>query len=61
MDGEMAIISIGGEIFTMYSIFRAGPQISLGGVGGNGGSGGQEGGEGGRAEGPRFEYIKMDI
>ncbi|KAJ7817880.1 hypothetical protein B0H13DRAFT_2134267 [Mycena leptocephala] len=36
--------------------------ISIGGgVGGSGGSGGQEGGEGGRAEGPRFEYIKMDI
>jgi hypothetical protein len=33
MDGEMAMISISGEIFTMYSIFRAGPQISLGGVG----------------------------
>ncbi|KAJ7242449.1 hypothetical protein C8J57DRAFT_1367531 [Mycena rebaudengoi] len=55
------MISIGGEIFTMYSIFCASPQIALGGVGGKGGSGGQEGGDGGRAEGPRFECIKMNI
>ncbi|KAJ7235222.1 hypothetical protein C8J57DRAFT_1378573 [Mycena rebaudengoi] len=55
------MIYIGGEIFTMYSIFRAGPQISLGGVGGDGGSGGQEGGGGGRGEGARFEHIEMNI
>ncbi|KAJ7258607.1 hypothetical protein C8J57DRAFT_1341047 [Mycena rebaudengoi] len=41
----MAMIPIGGEIFRMYSIFRADPQISLEGVGGKEGSGGQEGGE----------------